>query len=256
VQLAEISDDPRRMALMRVFKAFDADGSGTIETNELKLLRRDASHDVGSWTTGRNRKALSKLDADGSGEVDCEEFVNYFNKILPAQPDKFEEEIRNFLGAAPSHGVHGERNASTQDHSTLALGRLEEAPVDEESHGAVIELLRLMDHEMKMHALEPSAMVLQGGLRGARERARLRQNQPGDISRDSAASSIGNAMRGSSVRRRMKEFHAQLESMGLAAGEVMDSELNTQAKLQVASMLEWYVPFLRAQYFPEPKGAQ
>ena len=88
----------RHAALVRVFEAFDTDGSGEIGTEELQMLRRHESHDVGSWTSGRllacvvkrradrcacrNAKMIEKLDADGSGEVDCEEFVSYFDKVL------------------------------------------------------------------------------------------------------------------------------------------------------------------------------
>jgi len=100
VKLCE-TDEERREVLEKLFAAFDNDGSGSLETDELFFLRRNTHAAVGAWSEGGKNHALMKnLDADGDGEVDLEEFVNYFNGQLPSNPQSFQKDIEEFIEAA------------------------------------------------------------------------------------------------------------------------------------------------------------
>ena len=93
----------RRERLKVVFKEFDLDGNGSIETKELLLLgkaRRELNQKEGNWTAEQNQRLVSKLDTDRDGTVSESEFVKHFDEELPFDRDAFNEEISRFLIAA------------------------------------------------------------------------------------------------------------------------------------------------------------
>ena len=74
---------------------------GDINGNELHYLRRDTDRKYGSWTeqSGRNIKLVHKLDADGDGSISVEEFVTYYDSVLPEQPHMFAKAMKEFRKA-------------------------------------------------------------------------------------------------------------------------------------------------------------
>ena len=75
----DIREHSRRSRQLRaVFEAFDLDGSGSIETEELLQLgkaRRSAGHKSGEWTNEMNRRLVEKMDVNSDGLISCSEFV-------------------------------------------------------------------------------------------------------------------------------------------------------------------------------------
>ena len=63
--------EARVVALGRVFEGFDSNGNGILNAEDLARLRKSVKHEKGSWTTGRNKMLLAKLDRNGNGRVRC-----------------------------------------------------------------------------------------------------------------------------------------------------------------------------------------
>ena len=82
---------------------FDLDGGGEIEIDELRKLgtaRRTLGQKSSPWTAEKNAAYLKKMDKDGNGSVDEEEFVRWFKDALPFDPASFDEVIQQFLEVA------------------------------------------------------------------------------------------------------------------------------------------------------------
>lgn len=74
--------------LKKIFRMFDADGSGEIDTLEL----HDAVRLLGLKCSANGaKKVLSVIDQDGNGKVDWKEFYDFFRKV------RNPEEIKNLL---------------------------------------------------------------------------------------------------------------------------------------------------------------
>lgn len=58
-----------------VFKKFDEDNSGTIATNEFRYLIEFLG---ASFSDAELSEAIKEIDEDGSGQLDCEEFVHWW----------------------------------------------------------------------------------------------------------------------------------------------------------------------------------
>ena len=63
--------------LMQAFQAFDKDGSGTITTDELKVVLNAAGATDEVWES-----LIKEADEDGNGEIDLEEFSAMMMKLL------------------------------------------------------------------------------------------------------------------------------------------------------------------------------
>ena len=75
----------RRVRLEEVFEAFDEDGSGVIETNELMAMGQAMS---ATWSEEQNVELLKRMDINKDGVVQRGEFVRYSEAVLPqAKPD-------------------------------------------------------------------------------------------------------------------------------------------------------------------------
>jgi len=91
--------------LAKVFRAFDIDRSGSVETAELMKLgqaRRELGQKRGAWTAEKNAKMIANMDqGKKDGLVDKEEFVAYFLKSLGSSDDKaFTATIEQFKAVA------------------------------------------------------------------------------------------------------------------------------------------------------------
>ena len=75
----------RAKELGLVFRAFDLDGSGFIEPEELLVLgkrRRELGQKQGYWTAQMNSKLVHAMDRNHDGKVEEREFVEHFVEAL------------------------------------------------------------------------------------------------------------------------------------------------------------------------------
>ena len=89
--------------LTSIHKVFDIDGSGTVDKVELLELgqaRRSLGHKKGEWTKEMNDKLLKKIDRDGDGQVDANEFATYFADHLPKDRGTFDFTMDQFMEVA------------------------------------------------------------------------------------------------------------------------------------------------------------
>ncbi|CAD7967383.1 unnamed protein product [Amoebophrya sp. A25] len=90
--------------LLRIFKHFDSDGSGSIDVEEL----REAMMALGiKVTMASTKKIMHTIDADGNGTVEWDEFHTFFEKC------KNPEEIRALLNS---------QNAKYLDYKMMVEG--------------------------------------------------------------------------------------------------------------------------------------
>lgn len=102
--------------LERVFDAFDLDGSGTVEKDELYELgnaRRSLGQARGTWTEEKNNRLVERLDQNGDGQVSKEEFATEFEKMLTYNEEDFNEAIAQFMVVAEQ--VHMNKSRIRQE---------------------------------------------------------------------------------------------------------------------------------------------
>jgi hypothetical protein len=95
----------REAKLAEVFRLFDLDGSGEIESQELWVLatkRRELGQKTGTWTEEKHRRLIDDLDTNGDGRVQENEFVEAFERRLPRERAAFDAVIEEFTLAAKS----------------------------------------------------------------------------------------------------------------------------------------------------------
>ena len=86
--------------LIEVHKHFDLDNGGSISKKELQALgeaRRSLGQKSGSWSKEQNDRLISKIDKDGDGEVDANEFSTHFHENLPKPREEFDTLIEQFM---------------------------------------------------------------------------------------------------------------------------------------------------------------
>merc|ERR1711988_1507864 len=91
----------RRIRLTALFRAFDYDSSSAIDPQEfLAIGKAFRGEDV--WTEEMNAKALARVDKDGGGSIDVNEFVEFFEKNIPADrtDDRFNNLMDRYMEAA------------------------------------------------------------------------------------------------------------------------------------------------------------
>merc|ERR1711934_698403 len=71
----------RRQALMKVFNLFDMNGTDTIDVNEFMALGR-AVHKKAGWNEVQNIQAMKRVDISGNGEIEPQEFLQFFRERL------------------------------------------------------------------------------------------------------------------------------------------------------------------------------
>ena len=90
--------------LERVFRAFDADHSGTIDREELKKGLASLGAAVSEQTI---EDMFSMLDKDGDGSVEYMEFARWFGAGPPPAPTTPEVKARQqAIAASPRNGAH------------------------------------------------------------------------------------------------------------------------------------------------------
>jgi len=82
----------QRERLVKAFKYFDKDGTGTIDAKELIQVLRVMGH---SPTTNETEELLQELDTDGNGELSLEEFgAAWWRREQSKLEDDFEEQLK------------------------------------------------------------------------------------------------------------------------------------------------------------------
>ena len=74
----------RAQRLEEVFNAFDLDSNGTISRGELLRLgsaRRRLGQRSGEWNEEKNSALVAKMDKNGDGRIDRDEFVRHFETV-------------------------------------------------------------------------------------------------------------------------------------------------------------------------------
>ena len=93
----------RRDELRRVYYAFDLDASGDVGRDELMALgqaRRKLGDKVGEWTSAKTDDLVKRIGVDRSGNVKEEPFVDYFDLVLPLEPEEFSATVVQFMECA------------------------------------------------------------------------------------------------------------------------------------------------------------
>merc|ERR1719188_639298 len=71
-------DEMNEAELLRIFKHFDEDGSGSISCDELRQAMMALGIKV---TMSSCKKILAQIDTDGNGTIEWEEFHTFFEKV-------------------------------------------------------------------------------------------------------------------------------------------------------------------------------
>ena len=87
----ELTED-QKQEIREAFDLFDTDGSGTIDTKELKVAMRALGFESSKEEL---RKLVSQVDKDGSGTVDFTEFLDIMTSKM-GDRDSREEMIKAF----------------------------------------------------------------------------------------------------------------------------------------------------------------
>ena len=97
----------RKAELLSVFRIFDLDGSGFVETSELQVLgeaRKTLGHKKRVWTPEKNAQMIENMDSrNPDGKIDSEEFAAYFLKTMRSKSDaEFMQTLLEFKACAPN----------------------------------------------------------------------------------------------------------------------------------------------------------
>jgi len=71
----------RRDQLMKVFHLFDLNNSDTIDLDEFIVLGK-AVHKKSGWNETQNLQAMKLVDTSGNGEIEAQEFLQFFRERL------------------------------------------------------------------------------------------------------------------------------------------------------------------------------
>ena len=65
----------KRIMTKRLFDGIDVDGNGSLDSEEMKQLFKDLGLEL---TQDQVATVMSRIDADGSGEIDFDEFFAWY----------------------------------------------------------------------------------------------------------------------------------------------------------------------------------
>jgi large subunit ribosomal protein L7e len=91
----------RRATITALFRAFDYDSSGSVDSNEfLAIGRALRGEDV--WDEKKNAEAMGRVDTNKDGTIDVNEFVNFFqlSNIAERPQNRFDNLMARYLEAA------------------------------------------------------------------------------------------------------------------------------------------------------------
>ena len=104
----------RHSQLKNVFKAFDLNGSGELESGEMFILGKvqqtkgqkngiwTEEANSGIWTENANFKVMSEMDTSGDGKVQEQEFADFFERQLARTTDtEFNTKVQELLDCVP-----------------------------------------------------------------------------------------------------------------------------------------------------------
>jgi len=74
--MADTVSDEQRTEMLEIFRHFDTDHSGSIDCSELQGLMKALGAPIDD---GECAMAIEALDADGSGRVEFDEFVEWWS---------------------------------------------------------------------------------------------------------------------------------------------------------------------------------
>jgi len=116
----------RRIRLTALFRAFDYDSSSAIDPQEFLAIGK-AFRGENVWTEEMNAKALARVDKDGGGSIDVNEFVGFFEKNIPA--DRTDDQFNNLMDRYMEAAINGRANYYFQAGASLRESEMpEDAP--------------------------------------------------------------------------------------------------------------------------------
>ena len=68
----------KRIMTKRLFDGIDVDGNGALDSEEMKQLFKDLGLEL---TQDQEATVMSRIDTDGSGEIDFDEFFAWYSSI-------------------------------------------------------------------------------------------------------------------------------------------------------------------------------
>jgi len=130
----------RKLQLTALFRAFDYDSSASIEPQEFLAIGKAvkaASAKGGEWTEEMNAKALARVDSDGGGSIDVDEFCGFFEKNMPK--NRTQEQFNNLMTRYMAAAIKGRASYYFEEGSALRESQMSaDAP---ESHKVKVEAL-------------------------------------------------------------------------------------------------------------------
>ena len=136
---------------------FDVDQGGTLDADEFYTMGAAISEGMGStkWTRAKSDKVFAKLDQDGSGGIDQDEFVEFYKGVLKGQPDaKFEKGMNRIVDAG---------RKIQQDKLDGLQGLIELHKSD--ACGAAVRQVRGGNHSCQQSGERRSSVLAQGSNR-------------------------------------------------------------------------------------------
>lgn len=122
----------RPRELKKVFRAFDMDKSGKLESKQLLILGKrrqelgQKTEALRIWTEEKNLEMIRRMDKDNDGVVDTAEFVSYFLTGLADVTDRcFMKTMYEFMALITSYARKSKRTKAKTDVSGMAnLGEI------------------------------------------------------------------------------------------------------------------------------------
>merc|ERR1712166_604211 len=118
----------RQTMLGDVFAAFDVDGDGFVDANELMQLgaaRAKLQQGGRVWTEAKNRALVASLDTNRDGEVDRDEFVRGFGEKTPQDTIEFTKLMAEYEAVA--RWVRAEKAKVFEEQVSTLKAQLEAA---------------------------------------------------------------------------------------------------------------------------------
>jgi Ca2+-binding EF-hand superfamily protein len=142
------SSDPQKCR--EAFNTFDADGSGTIDTQEMRLLLEAIGENP---TEEELTRFMAEVDEGGKGEIEFSEFLRAFEKQRGGQidPQLLSEIVDSFVALGGNRDKSGCLDSSKLVHivrdvfgMTIRVDKLvEELDLDKDGHISFNEYLNL-----------------------------------------------------------------------------------------------------------------